>query len=595
MGVPSYFRELLKKYPKIITNKINGRVSALYIDANCLFHPQCFKVLDIHKDLSGDQLFNKMAKRITDYIDFLINEVDPKDLLYIAVDGTAPLAKINHQRYRRFGSANNYKHDIYRKYKIPFNDSWSNIVITPGTQFMYRLHQHIMNYYKKSDLKCKVIYSSYLTVGEGEHKILQHMKKNYLNNNKKNIVVYGLDADLIFLTLASQINNIYLMRESDVMDGKEEVDRDAIEQPMKYVSINIVKLSINQDFQEAIDRLDEYYEGDPMFGSDEVEHKAKDERKESNKMNIDNINFVNDYILICYFLGNDFLPQLPSIDIRIHGLDIVIACYLETFQKFGYNLVQLNEGNVSIDHLFFKEFILLLSCREDEFYKELLPTQIHRHQKKRCYESTPYKREIWEIENLKNIKQTDPFDIIKHGKTITLEEIKYKYYEHHLLTDHYMEETKQDMIECYLEGMIWVARYYFEKCVAWKWHYHYSVAPFLSDIYSALKKKELMTFDTSGISDPVDMYVHLVAVVPPTFSYILPKSLQNLSTNYESPIIDMFPTDYELDTTYKQVLYKCHPIIPHIEIERVESAVQKIKLDKNSITYSTRCDDLMIR
>jgi len=594
MGVPSYFRELLKKYPSILSRTIDRKVSALYIDANCLFHPQCFKILDLHKNLSGEKLFKKMADRITEYIDQLIDRTNPQDLVYIAVDGTAPLAKINQQRYRRFGSANNYKHRIYRKYGIPFNNQWSNVVITPGTEFMHRLHLHIKQYYEKCKFKCSIIYSSYLTVGEGEHKILQHMKKLYGRSApKKNgsIVVYGLDADLIFLTLASQINDIYLMRESDIMDGRETAD-DSVEQPMKYVSMDRVKQSIDNDFRESINRSEKNNSAPSFFGSDDNNHPRNESKHLSD---LDNITFVNDYILICYFLGNDFIPQLPSIDIRTHGLDQMIACYLDTFQRFGYPMVQSIDQKVVIDHIFFKEFILLLSNQEEGFYKESLPSQIYKHRKKRCMESIPYKREIWEIENLKDIKQSDPCDLLLRGNSSQLNEIKYKYYEHHMHTNRYMNETKEDMTRCYLEGVIWVAKYYFEKCVAWKWHYRYSVAPFLTDIYQMLKKYPLMSFDSIPQSNPVDMYVHLVAVIPPSFSHVLPPALQILSTSDDSPIIDMYPTDHKLDTTYKQVLYKCHPIIPPIEIERVEEAVHRIKLDKQSIVYSTRCDDFRLK
>lgn len=587
MGVPSYFRDLLKKYPNILSGSVDSRISALYIDANCLFHPQCFKILDIYKNLSGEKLFIKMATRITEYIDHLIELANPRDLVYIAVDGTAPLAKINQQRYRRFSSANNYKHRIYRKYGIDFNDRWSNISITPGTEFMYMLHIHIKQHYEKCKLKCRIIYSSYLTVGEGEHKILQHMKKYYGVLNNDPIVVYGLDADLIFLSLASQLNNIYLLRESSIINGAEIKDDD-VAQPMTYVSIDTVKRSIDDDFRRLIKKLANDNSAEPFFGSDEYPS------DEYHRIELRGVSFVNDYVLICYFLGNDFIPQLPTIDIRTHGLDQMIGCYLDIFQRLGYNMVQLIDEKVVIDHIFFKEFILLLSNQEEGFYRESLPTQIYRHSKKRCNETIPYKREIWVVENLKDIKQTDPYDIMRRGRVIPLNDIKYKYYLHHMQTNRYIESTTDDIVGCYLEGVLWVAKYYFEKCVAWKWHYRYSVAPFLTDIYRVLKKQTIMSFDSIGRSDAVDMYVHLVAVIPPSFAYVLPPALRMLCTSDDSPIIDMFPTDHLLDTTYKQMLYKCHPIIPHIEIERVEEAVRKIKLDEKSNIYSTRCDDIVL-
>ena len=61
----------------------------------------------------------------------------------------------------------------------------------------------------KSD-KFKIIISD-TTEGEGEHKILQYIKMHELENS----VIYGLDADLIMLSIVSRIKNIYLFKRKD--------------------------------------------------------------------------------------------------------------------------------------------------------------------------------------------------------------------------------------------------------------------------------------------------------------------------------------------------------------------------------------------
>ena len=67
MGVPGFFAWLLKKYKNnnIITTNIDDIIDILYIDANCLFHPQCFKVLNFYENtINIDKLEEKMIKRI---------------------------------------------------------------------------------------------------------------------------------------------------------------------------------------------------------------------------------------------------------------------------------------------------------------------------------------------------------------------------------------------------------------------------------------------------------------------------------------------------------------------------------------------------
>ena len=105
MGLPFFFKQLLEYYGEknLILMKVKSPIDSLYIDANCLFHPQCFKILELCKDTTDlQQLENKMFQRITNYIDFLISYANPTKEVYICVDGVAPVAKISQQRKRRF-------------------------------------------------------------------------------------------------------------------------------------------------------------------------------------------------------------------------------------------------------------------------------------------------------------------------------------------------------------------------------------------------------------------------------------------------------------------------------------------------------------
>ena len=143
MGVPGFFAWLLKqnKHNNIIINQTK-QIDCLYLDANCLFHPKCFDILKLYPgETNVDTLEKLMIKRIIAYIDYLIRFTNPTTLIYIAVDGVAPLAKINQQRKRRYKSIidNKMRSDLQAKHNIKGNNSWSNIVITPGTEFMKKL------------------------------------------------------------------------------------------------------------------------------------------------------------------------------------------------------------------------------------------------------------------------------------------------------------------------------------------------------------------------------------------------------------------------------------------------------------------------
>jgi len=126
MGVPGFFGWLLRNFKnKILLKKLDKRPSHLYIDANCLFHPECFKTIDNNPDIINlDELENLMFNNIIEYLDLIEKYVNPKQLMFIAVDGVVPMSKVNQQRKRRYKSTeeNMMKNKLKDKHKIKYNN-----------------------------------------------------------------------------------------------------------------------------------------------------------------------------------------------------------------------------------------------------------------------------------------------------------------------------------------------------------------------------------------------------------------------------------------------------------------------------------------
>ena len=118
MGVPAFFRWLCEKYPKVVGDlaEVQGHTADdvdwtgpspqglehdnLYIDMNGLIHP-CSHPEDREAPSSEAEMYVNVMK----YVDRLVTAARPRRLLYLAVDGVAPRAKMNQQRSRRFRSA----------------------------------------------------------------------------------------------------------------------------------------------------------------------------------------------------------------------------------------------------------------------------------------------------------------------------------------------------------------------------------------------------------------------------------------------------------------------------------------------------------
>lgn len=634
MGVPGFFLWLCVKAKKlkciddiILQRLIEGDLEEdiikrkdidwFLIDANCAIHPTCFKVLkEIEGDINNSKLEGKMINAVIEYFEHLINYVSPVKGVLLSIDGVAPAAKIKQQRYRRFKSI--YDRDLENRIRQKHNKEekkhWNNSAITPGTEFMERLHNKINSWIReKKDAKDKskityktIIYSSCKTPSEGEHKLLQFIKDNKEKKEIYSYVVYGLDADLIFLTLAANNPNIYLLREANELDKKNKGSSNEL----NYVSIDSLRDFIFSTVNSIIEHKNiELKDSENM----ELEN-SKSENEDSEvftsipedkKMNI-----INDFIFICYLLGNDFLPHLESIDIYDGGIDILLDKYTELIISNGLTSFiidrKVNKSGMvyhNINQGMFVELISYLASEESEYLKNSF---LNKHKKRpKCTSSDEFEKEWFRIENVL-FKYPDPIQLGSDDSELW----KDRYYKHHFKHLNSCSESDykdhiNSMIFEYLKGLKWVTRYYFDSVPSWTWFYKYDYPPFIEDLYNYLSDNKIsFSFSKSikfNYGKPLRPFNQLLMVLPPQSAYLVPVSFRHLMLDKNSELVKrgIYPRKIELDFIGKHKLFMAIPILPEIDLdivhEKYKEIENKMQESKKTNTKEGKINEIILK
>jgi len=477
------------------------------------------------------------------YVEYLRSIVKPQDLMYIAIDGVCPRAKMVQQRKRRYISSMRKRLvENNQDYQKGMNLEWNSNTITPGTAFMNNFDAKIQAFYKGDQ---KVIVSGSIDFGEGEHKIYNYIKEN--ENGRENDIIYGLDADLILLSMLNLKENdtLRLFREAPEFGGIQGGGKGNSNDADEFCLLSMNRL---------ITAIESYYRVDPRVPRGQ---------------------FMRDYIILCTFLGNDFLPPLSYIKVKDNGIDYIIQTYQTivdaSMKKMDDDHYLVNEDGVINDTLLLT-LLQAFSLTEDENMSNACKHYFSRRVPY-CHLQS-YQRTFWELDHypsLHKMKQTT-IDCDKKGW-------RTQYYNSLFGKD----LVVTDLCQNYLEGLKWVVDYYVRQTPLLDWSYLYSYSPTILD----LKNHIQFEMHRNKLDDILDIamsrssllsnetFKHMMAsgslqlllVLPPCSKDLIPdKRHAKIMTELSSGCLHLFPTNFKITTFLKSFIWECSAILPDIDI-----------------------------
>lgn len=398
MGIPSYFSNVVKRH-KAVIKKLAGipRIHNLYMDTNGLIY-DAVRVVGSNLGMSNDEYETRIIETVCNKIDEYFAMFRPSNKVMIAFDGVAPVAKLNQQRERRYKSwfTTIVEQTINQKNALldPLSSSvktpalqlkdatghkpWNTSSITPGTIFMNKLNTRMRAYCEMKSREMsnpiEYIYSGSDIAGEGEHKIFEYIRENERYHKDTTTLIYGLDADLIMLCLnhlhVSQ--NIYLYR--DTPEFIQSLDSTLSSSDQYYLDIPEFACSLEAIMREtklggtASDITNNYrvpYVSDAKTVASHATTEALSSKVvNQNRITPDVIAAIDDYILMTFMLGNDFMPHFPSLNLRTNGMTVLLQTYANMFKGSTDYLVSRSSGHPVIVWKTLRAFIGLLAETE---------------------------------------------------------------------------------------------------------------------------------------------------------------------------------------------------------------------------------------
>jgi hypothetical protein len=335
--------------------------------------------------------------------------------------------------------------------------------------------------------------------------------------------IYGMDADLIMLTLATHVDNFFILR-----DDMYKLDQ--------YYFLNIG--NTRKDLANMMDWTP----------------------KESKPYKPYNPEYaINDFIFMLFMVGNDFLPHIPCLEIIENGVDVMLTIHKNVCISYGHLTRKIN-GVVKFNKKSLEIFLGAVS-----------------QQNKGILEDKMSKKENFFPDLL-----LEKYTSVENGKcVINIKSYKEDYYKTNF-EDKLTHDTQPDLNKIkkicleYIEGLQWVLNYYTSGTPSWTWCYKHHYGPFASDLAKYMSDFEFIDY---GVTKPTTPFQQLLCVLPPKSSKLIPEPLCNLLTDPKSKLKEFCPDVFKIDLSGKRKEWEGLVLLPMVDFQTVVNEYNKL-IDK---------------
>ena len=404
-----------------------------------------------------------------------------------------------------------------------------------------------------------VVFSGADVVGEGEHKIMDFIRSGRKSGDLAEDTrhcMYGLDSDLIMLSLVTHAPKFCLLRERQKfqkgrhaprgrkgtggMPAESEAAAETDDRDFVFLEVEMLHALIAGTLRPR----------EPprvSAGSDGVDGDGIDAANGASSSTYTDERLVDDFVFMCMLVGNDFIPGLPHLDVADGALNLMMRTYTDLLPTNGYLTTK--------SHLHlpaFEAFVRVLASHE--------PIIFERKRQRATGGRNGYSRRQ---------SAGQPASESSHSDGPLA--YKREYYLQKLGQHPKDVEPKRDLVQSYLEGLSWCLAYYHDGCASWDWYYPDFYAPLATDLVS------LPSFFISlDLGAPFPPLAQLLSVLPPQSALLVPAPYRELMLSSSSPVFDAYPNDFSIDLNGKRAEWEAVALLPFIDEVRLLGATKAI-------------------